>query len=89
MAKECGADAIKLQTYTQDTPTIDRDKTDFKVSGGLLDGRTLYDLYTEANMPWDWYKPLFAKAKELGITIFSSPVDSSAVDLLEELGAPA
>ena len=89
MAKECGADAIKIQTYTQDTLTIDCDKEDFRIKGGLWNNRTLYDLYTEAHMPWDWHKPLFEKAKEVGITIFSSPFDNTAVDLLEKLGAPA
>ena len=89
MAKRCGADAVKIQTYTQDTLTIDCDKDDFRIKGGLWDNRTLYDLYTEAHMPWEWHKPLFDKAKALGITMFSSPFDETAVDLLEELDCPA
>lgn len=88
-AKNAGADAIKLQTYRPDTITLNSDKDDFKIKGGLWDGRTLYELYEEAHMPWDWHKPLFDFAKKLDITIFSSPFDKTAVDMLEELNAPA
>lgn len=88
-AKRAGADAVKLQTYTPDTITLPCNGDDFKIKGGLWDGRTLYDLYQEAHMPWDWHKPLFEHARRLGITIFSSPFDTTAVDLLESLDAPA
>jgi len=88
-AKNCGADAVKLQTYTPDTITLNLDTEDFRIHGGLWDGRTLYDLYKEAHMPWDWHKPLFEHARKLGITIFSSPFDNTAIDLLEDLNAPA
>ena len=88
-AKKAGADAVKLQTYKPDTITLNCDSEDFKIRGGLWDGRTLYDLYEEAHMPWDWHKPLFDRARQLGITIFSSPFDNTAIDLLENLNAPA
>jgi N-acetylneuraminate synthase len=88
-AKKAGADAVKLQTYKPDTITLNCDSEDFKIRGGLWDGRTLYELYEEAHMPWDWHKPLFEYARKVGITIFSSPFDNTAIDLLEDLNAPA
>jgi pseudaminic acid synthase len=88
-AAKAGADAVKLQTYRPDTITLDSDAEEFKIKGGLWDGRTLYELYEEAHMPWEWHKPLFDHAKKVGIPIFSSPFDTTAVDLLEDLNAPA
>jgi len=89
-AKRAGADAIKLQTYTADTITIDCHKEDFLLKQGTIwDGRTLYDLYKEAYTPWEWHEELFKTAKEEGLICFSSPFDKTAVDLLERLNAPA
>ncbi|WP_373032495.1 pseudaminic acid synthase [Sulfurovum sp.] len=85
-AKEIGANAIKLQTYTADTITLDSDNDDFIIKGGTLwDSKKLYDLYQEAFLPWEWHKELFEYAREIGIDIFSSPFDKTAVDFLEQL----
>lgn len=88
-AKRAGADAVKLQTYRPETITLDCDADDFRIHGGLWNGRTLFELYEEAHLPWEWHAPLFEYARRLGITIFSSPFDRTAVDLLEGLHAPA
>lgn len=88
-ANRAGADAIKLQTYTADTMTIDCDKDDFAIKGTLWEGKNLYKLYQEAYTPWEWHETLFQVAKEEGLLCFSSPFDKTAVDLLENLNAPA
>lgn len=88
-AKVAGASAVKLQTYRPDTITLNSDAEPFRIRGGLWDGRTLYDLYEQAHMPWEWHAVLFEHARNRGITIFSSPFDNTAVDLLESLDAPA
>ena len=89
-AKEAGADAVKLQTYTADTITFDGDEEIFRISGGTLwDGTTLHRLYEEASMPWEWHAPLMEEARKLGLLCFSSPFDFTAVDLMAELDMPA
>ncbi|WP_432467959.1 pseudaminic acid synthase [Agarivorans sp. Z349TD_8] len=89
VAKSAGANAVKIQTYRADTITLNSNKEDFMISGGLWDGNTLYQLYESAYTPWDWHPQLFEYARTIDITLFSSPFDNTAVDLLEDLNAPA
>ncbi len=89
VAKDSGADAIKLQTYTPDTLTIDCTREPFRIRGTIWEGRTLYDLYSEAYTPWEWHAELQAVARDLGLDFFSTPFDASAVDFLETLQVPA
>jgi pseudaminic acid synthase len=89
-AKKAGADAVKLQTYTPDTMTVRCDREQFRIAGGTLwDGRLLYDLYGEACTPWDWQPKLQQVANEIGLDLFSTPFDATAVDFLERMGVPA
>jgi N-acetylneuraminate synthase len=88
-ARDSGADAIKIQTYTADTMTLDCDSKDFIIDDGLWKGRTLYELYKWAETPYEWHKEIFDYANKIGITCFSTPFDETAVDLLEDLNTPA
>src|SRR5579871_1373732 len=88
-AKRAGADAVKLQTYTADTITIDHDGPGFRIEDGLWQGRTMHELYREAQMPWEWHAPLFAKGRELGLAVFSSVFNETSIDFLEEIATPA
>lgn len=89
VAKDAGVDAVKIQTYTADTLTLDHAGDDFLIKQGPWQGRKLYDLYEEAHTPWDWHAVIFDRAKELGLTVFSTPFDETAVDFLENLNVPA
>ncbi len=88
-AQSAGANAVKIQTYRPDTITIDHSGPGFLIEGGLWDGRQLYELYEEAHTPWEWHASIFEYAHKIGITIFSTPSDTTAIDLLEELNCPA